>query len=589
MSDEVTFLIQKDPKAFMDIVFSNDRDARLEKIRSSLDDIALCEIIRYGAFNDSAMIGPLAELYKNAVLPKLSEARRWNLYRQINQLMDAVEFVSVNALLPFIAEEESKRIVSSAVIDYASLRPLTNNDEMSGPKDIIGMLKSGFLKNPGAAFGALLHLGDHRVCKLLWDLRNDLSEDEIRTAVTCTTGFLYGASVEFEIDWMEAMDGDIKDGIFGLVASGLALQFKNNKFDMVLTGQRHFPVKKNPTEAEQKRNRELAKPIPVSEYKKKIAPRFYALERTEPPPRVMPQVLSIWGLQPVTDIKEAAQLDDRFGSIGGPQTASDTPTHANRFSVRSDDWKDDLGRIFVTWGILNPNGPTLYTLGERVENESREVFLRMHHMLGGNTIVLRMKDASALTYGAIRECILEILEFIKGHNHPSPFGGIPSFVYANNDDPTFMQIMHEIIADETQNFDWGRELYFTKEFGKNFFGRAGCELRAAYETNMRRPNLTEEQKEFLEFTHLRYQNIPDYRDAEAPDFVSSQFTNELYEEWWAVINDAARSQYAIVTLFQMWDGALSIMSDSMKDNSVSSQDLIQFIAKYQLSFPERQS
>jgi hypothetical protein len=238
---------------------------------------------------------------------------------------------------------------------------------------------------------------------------------------------------------------------------------------------------------------------------------------------------------------------------------------------------------------LNPNGPTLYTLGERVENESREIFLRMHHMLGGNTIVLRMKDSSALTYGAIRECILEILEFIKGHDHPSPFGGIPSFVYANNDDPTFMQIMHEIIADETRNFDWGRELYFTREFGKDFFGRAGCELRAAYETSMRRPNLTEEQRKFLEFTHLRYQNIPDYRDAKTPNFVSSQFTSELYEEWWAVINDAARSQYAIVTLFQMWDGALSIMSDSMKDNSVSSQDLIQFIAKYQLSFPERKS
>jgi len=106
---------------------------------------------------------------------------------------------------------------------------------------------------------------------------------------------------------------------------------------------------------------------------------------------------------------------------------------------------------------------------------------------------------------------------------------------------------------------------------------------------MRRPNLPDEQRKFLEFTHLRYQTIPDYRDAKTPNFISSQFTSKLYEEWWAVINDAARSQYAIVTLFQMWDGALSIMSDSMKDNSVSSQDLIQFIAKYQLSFPERKS
>ena len=46
-------------------------------------------------------------------------------------LLVNVDFVSVNALLPFIAEESSTRIVSSSVIDYVSLGPLTDNDEMS--------------------------------------------------------------------------------------------------------------------------------------------------------------------------------------------------------------------------------------------------------------------------------------------------------------------------------------------------------------------------------------------------------------------------------------------------------------------------
>ena len=585
MSDEVTFLIQKDPKAFMDVVFTDDQNVRLEKLNSSLDDIALCEIIRYGAFNDSAMIGPLAELYKNAVLPTLSEARRWNLYRQVNQLMDAVEFVSVNALLPFIAEEESQRIVSSAVIDYASLRPLTDNDEMSGPKDIIGMLESGFLKNSGAAFGALLHLGDQRVCKLLWNIKDDLSEDEIRIAVTCTTGFLYASSVEFEIDWMEAMDGDIKDGIFGLVASGLALQFKNNKFDMVLTGLRQFPAKKNLTEAEQKRNRELAKPISISEYTKKIAPRLYALERTEPPPRVMPQVLSIWGLQPVTDPNEAAGLDDRFASVDHPQSVK-ISGHADRFQIRADEWNDNFGRIFATWGILNPNGPTLYTFGERSESEERQFFLRTHHLLGGNTIILKMEVKSELTYALINDAFLEILKFINDNGHTSPFGAIPSFVYANNDDQTLKEIMHRIIAEETRNFDWGRELYFTKEFGQNFFGRAGCELRAAYEMNIHRPELTEEQKEFMEFTHMRYSHVPDYVDAITPDFVSSRITEELYQEWRAVIDGAARNRYALSIFIHMWDGALSLMNAILKENSVSSQELMQFLGMYKLNFPD---
>ena len=587
MSDEVTFLIQKDPKAFFEIVLIDDAEVRFEKLQPLLDDIALCEIIRYGVFNDSAMIGPLGNLYQTLVLPNLSEERRWKIYRQIVEVIDNLDTVSINSLLPFIAEEPSKRIVSSAVIDYVCLRPLSKNDEMSGAKDIIGMIQSATLKNSGAAFGGLLHLGDARICKLLWHIRDELSQDEISVAVTCTTGFLYAATVEFEIDWMEALDGDIKDGLFGILASGLALQFKNNQYDAALTGYRQFPTKKNATEADIKKARALAKPISVSEYTKKIAPRLYALERTEPPPRVMPQVLSTWGLKPVTDVKESAEFDDRFGSSRNFQSAPQTIANVGRFQIRSDNWKDKSGHIFAIWGILNPNGPTLYTVGEKLENQNRYVFLRMHHMLGGDTVLFSTQNSSALTYGAIRDALVEILEFMKERRLPSPLSAIPSFVYANHSDETFMELMNNIIAVETRNFDWGRELYFTREFGQNFFGRAGCELKAAYELNLGRPDLTQEQREFLEFTNLRYLNIPDYRDAKNPNFVSSSFTDVLYKEWWDGINVAARSRYAMVTLFQMWNGALSIISDTMKANSVSSQELVEFLSMYQLSFPEQ--
>jgi hypothetical protein len=61
--------------------------------------------------------------------------------------------VSANALLPFIAEDKSPAVVSTAVIDYVSLPALTDNDPMSRPRDIIGMIQSGTLENEGAAFG----------------------------------------------------------------------------------------------------------------------------------------------------------------------------------------------------------------------------------------------------------------------------------------------------------------------------------------------------------------------------------------------------------------------------------------------------
>jgi hypothetical protein len=63
-----------------------------------------------------------------------------------------ISVVSINAFLPFIAEDNSRRIVSTAVIDYVSLGPLTDGDPMSRVKDVIGMTESSMLENEGAAF-----------------------------------------------------------------------------------------------------------------------------------------------------------------------------------------------------------------------------------------------------------------------------------------------------------------------------------------------------------------------------------------------------------------------------------------------------
>ena len=51
-------------------------------------------------------------------------------------------------------------------------------------------------------------------------------------------------------------------------------------------------------------------PIPLADYLNRIAPRLYALERSEPPPRVMPHVLREWGLTPTTDPSEMVEFDD---------------------------------------------------------------------------------------------------------------------------------------------------------------------------------------------------------------------------------------------------------------------------------------
>jgi hypothetical protein len=48
------------------------------------------------------------------------------------------------------------------------------------------MIESGVLKNQGAAFGALLYLGDARICQMLWPIRDHLDQKAINEAVKCS-------------------------------------------------------------------------------------------------------------------------------------------------------------------------------------------------------------------------------------------------------------------------------------------------------------------------------------------------------------------------------------------------------------------
>lgn len=303
MSDEEKSLLLTNPKGFLELVLTDDPAKRVEALCGSLDDMALCEIVRYGVYNDQKMIEPLAAFYKK-YFSAVPEERRWQISRHVLGLVQETTFVSTNAFLPFIVEDRSSRIVSTAVIDYVSLGDISDGDAMSRVKEMAGLIESGQLKNEGAAFGGLLSLGDDRVCALLAPLRDQLDNPAIKVATNCQTGLMHAATVEFYFDWMERMDSDRSDGVLGLLASGLILLRRQHATGWVSTGRRPFPVRG----VSEEEWRKLAGSIEFDAYVERIAPRLYALERTEPPPRVMPHVLREWGLPPRTDPSEAVVL-----------------------------------------------------------------------------------------------------------------------------------------------------------------------------------------------------------------------------------------------------------------------------------------
>jgi hypothetical protein len=314
VTDDDHLLIFRDPHRFWDLVQMDDAKARFDgckRLDSHLefDNLVLCEIVRYGFYNRDEMVGPLSAFYVEMVM-KLPEERRLELYRHVAGLVEAGDSVSINAFLPFIARDDSWKIVSTAVVDWVSLGPLTGNDPMSRVKGMVDMIEDGTMTNEGAAFGALLHIGDRRVCQLLLPLRDRLDRDALQQMVKCQSGLMYAATVDFYLDWLEGLEGDTHDRRFGHVAAGLGLVRKTRRHDDIFTGERPFPARG----VTRNQLLKMLKPMKFADYLDRIAPRMYAIERAEPPPRIMPHVLAEWGLEPKTDPSETSPLDDRVNT-----------------------------------------------------------------------------------------------------------------------------------------------------------------------------------------------------------------------------------------------------------------------------------
>ena len=292
-------LLTTAPDRFFDLVRTDDIERRFD-LAPTFEDLILCEIVRYGFFNDAGMIAGLSRLYAEHAT-QLAPDVRMEMFRLIATLVQQTSAVSINAFLPFLVEDPDGSVVSTAAIDYVSIGPLSDGDPMSRVRDVIGMIVGERMKNPGAAFGALLNLGDDRVCRLLVPMRDGLDPETIDEIARTSTGFVYSATVEFYLDWLEGLDGDRQDRTFGTVASGLALLRRRSRLDLVLSGRRPFPAAA--AKAEAWRAQQSA--TDINTYAQSIAPRLYMLERTEPPPRVMPVVLQTWGLVPRTDKAEA--------------------------------------------------------------------------------------------------------------------------------------------------------------------------------------------------------------------------------------------------------------------------------------------
>jgi hypothetical protein len=241
----------------------------------------------YGATRWTGFIPLLMRLYALFV-ERIGADQRLETYSLTCDAVTRGE-ATVDALTPYLMADHDVMVVSTAALDYALLQRLDSGDCLTGPKCVLNMVRTGAVSNAAAAVGGLVMLGDQRVMELVKGLRHSLSRDEVETITQCWSGYLYSATIEFIVSWLEDLDGDYDDAIFGNLAAYLCRLVCDAREPLVQSIERVFP-------STRENCIHILNAWPIEEYATLLAPRLQKIARKENEPRVMQHVLEAWGV-----------------------------------------------------------------------------------------------------------------------------------------------------------------------------------------------------------------------------------------------------------------------------------------------------
>lgn len=304
-------LVRRDFEGFKKLAMEIDDPSAREKAllkAGGLIDALMGELVRIGYFTDPESVNFAIDKYKAAIDDGLELELRKKLFQEVSTFTQYFEDCAALTYVPFVLGDADRGIVSTATLDYVSVAKIEEGaDPMLVPRHVVQMIEGKLPVNRGAVFGGLLSTGDPRVCSgLLWDLRHQLSEDEINEACLCHTGFIGSAEVEFYLKWLEEIVHAGQVGLFGKLASGLALLRRNVQTEFVFTGQRPFPY----ASVQGEELLAILKPVPIDDFTRQIASRMVHLNSLEHDPKVMPEVLRIWSICTLPDAKGILISDD---------------------------------------------------------------------------------------------------------------------------------------------------------------------------------------------------------------------------------------------------------------------------------------
>lgn len=243
--------------------------------RATLDGDALLlvtfqQCLYYGHTQDPAIAAALAALYPELVA-KTAGAERVEL---LDRVAAAVEEGGspVLALLPFLLHEPEPEAVAVAAETFASLVPLEDGDELTGPRELLALLEHA--EEEGTRVGlaaALLRFGDRRLRPLVDEAWRRLDAPaRVRLAGLRGAGnVLFAATVEF---WLDALE-DATPEVFAATTGLLGRMPREADPPRVLDVRRKFPA----NAPDDRDEITILGDVPVANYAAVVGPRTQAL------------------------------------------------------------------------------------------------------------------------------------------------------------------------------------------------------------------------------------------------------------------------------------------------------------------------
>jgi hypothetical protein len=190
-------------------------DLRHTAIWGGLDDEGVARLALHALFfagRGHAALHPLIAAVYPEFANRVADERRRELFARIRGHVHE-GLLQPRVLLHFLCHDAELGIVSSAARDAARLGIAEEPDGARGADWVLKLVVTGSVVNSGAALGGLLALGEDTINAKIAVLRAGLAlpwaERALGQMASCTTGCVFAATVEFWLEWMEALAAEL--------------------------------------------------------------------------------------------------------------------------------------------------------------------------------------------------------------------------------------------------------------------------------------------------------------------------------------------------------------------------------------------